>query len=414
MSWIDKLQPASFRGVAFYVEPSGTSAEIGRRAFSVEYPYRDEPFVDDMGRRLRKYNIPAFILEKEDGPNLYEQRTALFEALEAYGPATLIHPRLGALRVQVAEPAQWTTSSQGNVERFAISFIEAAAEAQPQVTTNTLDEVIVTAARINSAQASYLDRVMSIKNQADFVVQGARDAINNGMTGVKKLVRIGTAAADSVSSLTQTIDSAINDVSNLILLPRTLAATVSTIIQQALGIDDRIDTALAGYRAIDAMWAQVEPIPQTTPSRITQANNQAAIAQLFITSATVAAARIVAQQASALAVTSNSDSPFDSADQAYAIRDELVSALDAIALTADAELYNTLVDLQAALVAHIAAHGNTLPRVSRVTFAASLPMLVIAHRLHGNIDRETDLIARNRIKHPLFVPQGRELEVLNG
>lgn len=410
-TWRDKLQPASFRGVPFKVE--GGDGEFGRRAFSVEYPYRDDPFVDDMGRRMRRINIEAILIDTGTGPDLFAQRNALIDALEKAGAATLIHPRLGAMRVQ-AEVGRWSFKAASNVERFSIPFIEAGANSQPQVSVDTLDRVRDTADAANNAQKSYFEKALQFQKQADFVVQAARTEINRGLSGVRDLARRGRAISDSISGFVLTVDSAINDVTNLVLTPRLIAAQVSTLVGQFLNLDSRVSNVLTGYRAIGALWGDVDPVPATTPSRITQRNNQTAIAQLFTNAATITAAQLIAQQASAIGVTSNALSPFDSADQATAVRDELVAALDAIALTADTELYNAVVELQSTLVAHIAAHGNALPRVSRVSYRDAMPMLVIAHRLDGTIDREADLIARNRIKHPLFVPAGRELEVLNG
>ena len=42
----------------------------------------------------------------------------------------------------------------------------------------------------------------------------------------------------------------------------------------------------------------------------------------------------------------------------------------------------------------------------------TLPALVITHTLYGNVDKEQDVIARNRIQHPGFTPGGEVLEVL--
>jgi len=77
-------------------------------------------------------------------------------------------------------------------------------------------------------------------------------------------------------------------------------------------------------------------------------------------------------------------------------------------------MYDSVSSLQATLSAHIAAHGNTLPRIERVTYQNTLPLLVVAHKLDGNIDRIADLTRRNRIAHPVFVTAGTELEVLRG
>jgi prophage DNA circulation protein len=192
---------------------------------------------------------------------------------------------------------------------------------------------------------------------------------------------------------------------------------VSELVGQVLGLDDRLDSVMANYRALNITFGNVDPIPQTTPSRRIEAANQAAIAALIGNTATIEAARLVAGQAAVIGVSSNALSPFDSADDAYTVRDELVRALEAIALTATDALYVAVVELQSTLVAHIEAHGQSLPRISHVSYRVALPMLAIAHRLYGAAElavRDADLTARNRIAAPLFVAAGTRLEALNG
>ena len=56
----DKLLPASFRGVKFFIEKAELSA--GRRTQVHEYPLRDKPFVEDLGRATRTITITAFVI----------------------------------------------------------------------------------------------------------------------------------------------------------------------------------------------------------------------------------------------------------------------------------------------------------------------------------------------------------------
>ncbi|WP_431355959.1 DNA circularization N-terminal domain-containing protein, partial [Algimonas porphyrae] len=51
MSWRDQLEKASFRGVPFHVSRSG--GEVGRRVQLTEYPLRDRPYAEDLGRKAR-------------------------------------------------------------------------------------------------------------------------------------------------------------------------------------------------------------------------------------------------------------------------------------------------------------------------------------------------------------------------
>jgi len=55
------------------------------------------------------------------------------------------------------------------------------------------------------------------------------------------------------------------------------------------------------------------------------------------------------------------------------------------------------------------ARTKGLPRVLSYTPAAEVPALLIAQEIYGDADLERDLIARNRIRHPLFVSQPIEI-----
>lgn len=50
MTWKDRLQDASFRGVPFKVEEE--SAGTGRRVETHEYPNHDKPYTEDLGKSL--------------------------------------------------------------------------------------------------------------------------------------------------------------------------------------------------------------------------------------------------------------------------------------------------------------------------------------------------------------------------
>ena len=51
-SWPQMLNQASFRGVPFAVY--GGDARFGRRLALHEYPGRDKPYIEDMGRSTRR------------------------------------------------------------------------------------------------------------------------------------------------------------------------------------------------------------------------------------------------------------------------------------------------------------------------------------------------------------------------
>ena len=58
--------PASFRGIAFHVE-SGTLSG-GRRTVVHEYPKRNDPYAEDMGRHASRWSLTGYLIYKPSGP----------------------------------------------------------------------------------------------------------------------------------------------------------------------------------------------------------------------------------------------------------------------------------------------------------------------------------------------------------
>lgn len=133
----------------------------------------------------------------------------------------------------------------------------------------------------------------------------------------------------------------------------------------------------------------------------TQAENaRAAVAEFISAIAAIEAALALA------------DAVFDSLDDALSLRDEVLGMLDAvIESTADDDVFASLSALRAAVVSDVAARGADLARIVRVTPNASTPALVLAHRLYDDPSRDQDIVTRNRIARPGFLP-AVPLEVL--
>lgn len=138
MSWRDRIDPeltGSFRGVSFHVERADTQG--GRRWLVHEYPRRDRPYTEDMGRRAKEWRLTFFVA----GDDYDRERDALIEALDAPGAATLVHPYLGSFSA-VATDVRWSESTRdGGVCSFQVTFAESGEEAFPATTVDTRREV---------------------------------------------------------------------------------------------------------------------------------------------------------------------------------------------------------------------------------------------------------------------------------
>lgn len=87
------LRPASFRGVPFDAFEEHSEAG-GRRLVRHEFPLRDTPYAEDMGRKAGQWQVEAFVLRNRWAD--YEAaRNRLRDALNEAGPGTLIHHSAG-------------------------------------------------------------------------------------------------------------------------------------------------------------------------------------------------------------------------------------------------------------------------------------------------------------------------------
>jgi prophage DNA circulation protein len=95
-SWRDYLMRASFKGAAFHCESN--ARESGRRIVEHEFPKKELPYAEDMGRHAREFSIRGYcIVYQADADDLYQRdyrvpRDALIAALETEGGGELQLP----------------------------------------------------------------------------------------------------------------------------------------------------------------------------------------------------------------------------------------------------------------------------------------------------------------------------------
>jgi prophage DNA circulation protein len=135
--WRQNLMPASFRGVPFKVATDSKNG--GRRIVPHEFPKRDTPYAEDMGRRIRHYRVEGYVIYNAvNNPDYQAARDALIAALESdAGPGQLVHPTLGVDTVMVDTFNVIEHKEQGGMASFEIEFYEAGQATYSNPTVNT-------------------------------------------------------------------------------------------------------------------------------------------------------------------------------------------------------------------------------------------------------------------------------------
>jgi prophage DNA circulation protein len=135
MSWRDQLQTASWRGVPFAVLASRTMA--GRKTAEHGYPFRDTVWVEDLGKKGRRYSFQGYIV----GEDVYAQEQSMLAATEQPNQGVLVHPSLGPRTVSLTEFSSGITFDQGRVVTLEFTFVEGGSPLYPGANTSTQDQV---------------------------------------------------------------------------------------------------------------------------------------------------------------------------------------------------------------------------------------------------------------------------------
>lgn len=383
MAWRDNLRSASFRGVAFEVDSATLTA--GRRLARHEYPQRDEPFLEDMGKKAREYRIDAFII----GPDYMQGRDQLLDALEKPGPGQLVHPYYGTLKVTVTGQCQLTESTNfGGMAKVSIEMVEAGVQQEPRATDDTLAVLDAQIAAAEETAALDFSKSFSVDGAADFVVADALKSVNG-------ILAVPGMALGNLASIRANPLSALQAI-----LPENLLSSLSTPLALAKGLVLLV-RAIPEVRELFRYAQPVSVATGSTPDRKAMNSNSTALAGLV----------------SFLAVTKRIrdlvGAEPDTLDQVRAHRAEIVDRVDSLIFSdfIGQESVDAIVQLRTDAVKHFSAITPDLPRIVQRNYSVVLPAVVLAHDFYGDAwlaqAREEELIRRNLVQHPGFVPAGK-------
>ena len=393
------LVGASFRGVPFFVDSSERGGG-GRRIVTHEFPGRDDPFVEDLGRGARTFRIEGYVI----GDDYLSQRDALLSALEDQeGPGTLLHPYYG-VRSVICMPGLTVreSKSDGGMATFGIEFAETPTQAPTP--TEVADPAGQVAASADTASQAASDELVeqydtalpsyatasavSAVTKAVDAVQSALDQAFSSVVGLGKLA--SSVTTQELAALTGELSLLTLEASSLVRTPATLLSqfsdAVTGLVQTAAAAPEAVmDAYLTAYAADLG-----PPVVATTATRALELANQTAL--------TSALRRVLLLEAARLAPTV----PFATVDDAIAARDQLLGLLDEQAELAGDTAYPALVDLRSQVLRAVPG-SSTFARVVTVTRPIAVPSIVLAYQLYGSVDLELDIVARNGIQHPGFV-----------
>jgi prophage DNA circulation protein len=156
-----RLVPAEFSGARYHVEQQARSG--GRRVVLHEYPKRDVPYAEDMGRAATRYQITGYLI----GPNYHQGKRALMRALDN-GQGMLTDPYLAEPKMCLCERYNVTeTRERGGYCTFEMTFVEVGTPGNTPEQRDSAGDVAT------GAQTAGTDAAQTANDQAAMVDQGA-------------------------------------------------------------------------------------------------------------------------------------------------------------------------------------------------------------------------------------------------
>ena len=177
MAW--QYRQASFRGVEFFVKSHELKG--GQRVQVTEFPGRDQANTQSFGKKNKSHTFDAYVI----GPDYDQQRGLLITALDTVGAGKLVHPYLGNINVLTPDWAMRESSTQLNIARFSIAYVESSDLLAPTEVVDTKGAVATAKADSLATQKSDFESKYSVFDKAITIAKATERALNKAIDSIQ-------------------------------------------------------------------------------------------------------------------------------------------------------------------------------------------------------------------------------------
>jgi prophage DNA circulation protein len=419
--WRDSLLPGSIGGVSLFI--SEVKSAVGRRTTSRELPFRDTPAHEDLGRRARRFSVSGFVI----GVDYIAQRDAVIAVFESKGPWLFVHPWWGELSIVLDEGSSLDVAesdAEGGWARFSFSLVESGEADGAKITIST--SAALSVASKTSITAVQVDTLNKMKLDIGSVFSAAAAAvgkISSAMLAAKRKVQ-GALGVSQAAGLSDSLADLKANANKLLNTPAELLTTLNGLVSSMKSIFSDFATSnaespnaaypggskkLAAEAAI-SMAQELAAVDTVTPPPYPGGPQD---------EDAVAAERALSKVLGVMVVSQTIDLfgsslPVESAQAAVEALTTLGELADEILLDTETsdDLFTSMSDLRAALDSHLASLSSSLPTVEKYIPPASMPALLLAFQIYGDPTRDLEIVGRNNIADPNFLPGGEPVELL--
>lgn len=413
MTWRDDLLVGSIGGVPFFFEV--VEHTLGRDTVIHEFHGDRQAWVEDNGTATKRWTIDIFLI----GPTYNLTREALEGVFNTPGPYEFQDPFRGGFDVRTATPPVFReTRREGGMVRIARLELVEAGQQFPLVLSGPgkLTELAAAAAAALAAGTKFslsgaIDKVLGSITSGIFAASSLLRTVN-GKIGAK-LNAIDQISAQlneferGIAQLKNTPQALMSSLTGLGLSimgvigsfkpdPRTVEVEEPVFPLVGIASESTNDLATFVTAPEDIPW-----VPDDSEQSVIDDNAHEAITINMQGTGVIGGADISGQI------------EFQSAQQAGDYLAQLTAGFESVMSepTLDPDTYQAMAALRAATIRQLIDRQAELPRVVIITPPTVLPALVLSWELYGTPDRALEIVRRNGLKHPGFVPSA-PLEVL--
>ncbi|WP_028210781.1 DNA circularization protein [Paraburkholderia mimosarum] len=420
------LQRASWRGVPFATR--GGTVKVGRRVALHEYPFRDDVWVEDLGRAGRRISLTGFLVQDAayGGGDVISQRTAMIQACETEdkGDGELVHPSLGRLTVSLLDFECEESAEHGRAFEVRFTFITAGQQQFPTLAIATRAQTGLSALAAFAASAQdFMTQISSYLTVPPLVGELERTAqgfVNEALSIVTRATNLVSMVATLPGQFGRYVGEFTAGVKN----PYTTMEQLYGRVAQAHEAAAQAGSALTSAAAV-ANYPAMASAAQALVGAVQSANpdpHQAVQSLIALQQATVPQQRASANLTSANAISTalyrqsavialgdtTAGYALSSYDDAQTLRSTVSQALDTEIVAASDSgsdaTYQALQTLQTAVVKDLVKRGDTLATLQPVFTAGSMPLLVMAYRLYQDVGQYDALVHQVNPVNPAFAP----------
>lgn len=386
--WQSTLWDASFKGVPFYVEQA---AEDGGRRLAVhEFPRRDDPFIEDLGSSARTFELVAYLASDFADSDA----SGLSETFDSAESGLLVLPARGPVQAFCKTFKRDDKLDKLGYIAFQASFVRDVG-ASALFSSDFLAQLGFDAIDALTSAAFGLADVFAYVGYAGWLANNISTGLEDIVATVESVVSVGPIDSSLSGALVTSLGTLYNSI------PANVAADdIADVIAATLDLASQTGAAMAGADAARAFAQSFDDIsdpPSPSSAAVGAAldyNNLATLATL---------ARIAFVQPYAAGVLRQT---FPAREDAITARADFVTRCDVLLSGAvPIDIADSITSLRAAVIKYLSTAILDMAPVQTVTAQVSLPSVVAAWALYQNPTRDRELVARNGVKHPSFMPE---------